>query len=71
MGVEANKALVRRFYAEVWDNGNVSVAHEVFASDYVRHDLRPNQALPGPELARPRSPRISDEPSLTFDSRSI
>jgi steroid delta-isomerase-like uncharacterized protein len=48
MGVGDNKALVRRFYAEVWDKGNVSVAREVFASDYVRHDLRPSQVLPGP-----------------------
>jgi len=48
MGVEDNKALVRRFYAEVWDKGNVQVAHEVFADDYRRHDLRPSQALPGP-----------------------
>jgi len=48
MGVEDNKALVRRFYGEVWDKGNLSVAHEVFAADYVRHDLRPSQALPGP-----------------------
>lgn len=48
MGVEQNKALVRRFYAEVWDKGNVSVAHDVFAPDYVRHDLRPGEALPGP-----------------------
>ncbi len=48
MGVDANKALVRRFYGEVWDRGNVAVAHDVFADDYVRHDLRPGQALPGP-----------------------
>ena len=48
MGVEANKALVRRFYAEVWGAGNTAVAIEVFASDYVRHDLRPSQSLPGP-----------------------
>ena len=47
MVVEANKALVRRFYAEVWDKRNVVVAHDVFADDYVRHDLRPSQ-LPGP-----------------------
>ena len=47
MGVAENKELVRRFYAEVWDRGNVEFAHEVFADDYVRHDLRPTQALPG------------------------
>lgn len=48
MGVEENKALVRRFYEEVWGAGNVLVTAEVFAEDYVRHDLRPGQALPGP-----------------------
>lgn len=48
MGVAQNKALVARFYDQVWNRGNVEVAHEVFADDYVRHDLRPTQALPGP-----------------------
>ena len=48
MGVEENKSLVRRFYDEVWNKGNVEVASEVFAEDYVRHDLRPTQALRGP-----------------------
>ena len=47
MGVAESKALVRRFYEEVWDQGNVEFAHEVFANDYVRHDLRPTEALPG------------------------
>jgi steroid delta-isomerase-like uncharacterized protein len=47
VGVAENKALVRRFYEEVWSWGNVEFAHEVFADDYVRHDLRPTEALPG------------------------
>jgi predicted ester cyclase len=45
--VEANKALVRRFYEEVWARGNVAFTQEVFADDYVRHDLRPTKAPPG------------------------
>jgi steroid delta-isomerase-like uncharacterized protein len=45
--VEANKALVRRFYDEVWGRGNVSFAEEVFADDYLRHDLRATNAPPG------------------------
>ena len=48
MSADENKALVRRFYEEVWAKGNVAFAHEVFAADYVRHDLRPTQAAPGP-----------------------
>ena len=47
MDVEANKALVRRFYEEVWGRGNVEFAKDVFADDYVRHDLRPARAAPG------------------------
>jgi len=49
MGVDPgeNKRLVERFYDEVWGRGNVQFAHEVFADDYVRHDLRPTQAGPG------------------------
>jgi len=42
-----NKSAIRRFYDEVWDKGNTEVAFEAFADDYVRHDLRPTQALPG------------------------
>lgn len=49
MSVEDNKSLVRRFYEEVWDRGSTDFAYEVFAADYVRHDLRATDALPGPE----------------------
>lgn len=48
MSTEENKALVRRFYDEVWDRGNTDFAFEVFADDYVRHDFRATEALPGP-----------------------
>ncbi len=48
MSTEESKALVRRFYEEVWDRGNMDVAFEVFADDYVRHDFRTTNALPGP-----------------------
>ena len=49
MSTQENKALVRRFYEEVWDRGNVAFAGEVFAEDYVRHDLRPTSPIPGPQ----------------------
>jgi steroid delta-isomerase-like uncharacterized protein len=45
---EANKALIRRFYEEVWDRGNTDVAFEVFADDYVRHVFRATDPVPGP-----------------------
>jgi len=49
VAVDDNKQLVRRFYEEVWDKGNIDVADDVFAHDYVRHDLRATNAAPGPE----------------------
>ena len=47
VNVDTNKRTVERFYEEVWAGGNVGFAEEVFADDYVRHDLRPTQAAPG------------------------
>jgi predicted ester cyclase len=46
---ESHRAAVIRFYDEVWNRGRVEVAHELFAPNYVRHDLRPGTPPPGPE----------------------
>ena len=43
------KVLVRRFYEEAWDKGQLDVADELFAPDYVRHDVRAGVAAPGPQ----------------------
>jgi hypothetical protein len=48
-GHRNGKALIQRFNDEVWGKGNLDVVYEVFAPDYVRHDLRPGNPLPGPE----------------------
>jgi steroid delta-isomerase-like uncharacterized protein len=48
MSTEANKALVRSFYEEVWNRGKTDFAYEVFAEDYIRHDFRATEAPPGP-----------------------
>ncbi len=49
MDVEANKALVRK-YIELWDTGNLALADEVLAPDFVDH-LHPELA-PGPESVK-------------------
>jgi steroid delta-isomerase-like uncharacterized protein len=48
VGVVENKALIRRFYEEVWGRGDSQFSGEVFHDDYVRHDLRPSAAESGP-----------------------
>ena len=67
MGVEENKALVRRFYEEVWDRGNTDFAFEVFADDYVRHDFRPTDAPPGPAGQK----KIADDFRAAFPDLSF
>ena len=62
-----NKALIRRFYEEAWDQGKLDVIDDVFADDYVRHDLRATQAAPGPE-GQNESPPTSAPPSPTCAS---
>ena len=40
---ENNKALVRRFFEEVWGKGNVAVVDELLAPDFVDRDLLSGQ----------------------------
>ena len=45
---DGGKQVVRRFYEELWNRGNLAAADELVAEDYIRHDLRPGDAPPGP-----------------------
>jgi steroid delta-isomerase-like uncharacterized protein len=38
---EQNKAIVRRISEEVWNQGKLNVADELYASDYVDHNAPP------------------------------
>lgn len=65
--MDIDKLIVERFYEEVWNLGNTDVAMEVFADDYVRHDLRPSQAGPGGAgQARVAADFRTAFPDLTF-----
>ena len=46
MAIDDNKALARRYYAEVWSRGNTSVLPEIIAPQFIHHDP------PFPEEAR-------------------
>ena len=34
---EDNKALVRRYFEEIWDKGNLDLIDELFSTNFVRH----------------------------------
>ena len=40
MSIEQNKAIVARFYEELWNNRKVEVADEIFAGECVTHQLQ-------------------------------
>lgn len=46
---EQNKAIVRRSFEELFTKGDLRVADEVFAPDYVGHDPALPQEMHGPE----------------------
>jgi steroid delta-isomerase-like uncharacterized protein len=48
MAAEDNKAIVRRFYEEVLNQGNLAMSDELVAADFVDHQPFPGQ---GPGLA--------------------
>jgi steroid delta-isomerase-like uncharacterized protein len=51
MLLEENMAILRRFNEEVWNKGNMAVANETFASNYIAHD----PSHPGAEPRGPQS----------------
>jgi steroid delta-isomerase-like uncharacterized protein len=51
MGAEENKALVRRWVEEAWNNKNLSVVEETWDPNWIDHSGPPGQAS-GPEGAR-------------------
>ena len=44
----ANKAILRRFFEEIYNQGNLAVADDLVAADYVSHNPAPGEA-PGRE----------------------
>jgi steroid delta-isomerase-like uncharacterized protein len=49
---EQNKAVVRRFIEEAWNNGNLDVVDELVAADHIDHDPARADAASGPAAMR-------------------
>ena len=47
MSTEENKALVRRFFDEVWNNRNLDALDELYSQDFVLHALWQNTSAGG------------------------
>ena len=45
----SNKVLIQRFYAEVFNNIDEAVAHEILADDFTVHAIAPLQPIIGVE----------------------
>jgi len=61
MAQTGNAAFARRYYDEVWNKGNLDVADEIFAIEYVRHDPRyPKSPTASPEWQKETAKRFRD-----------
>jgi ketosteroid isomerase-like protein len=61
---EKNKALVRRYFEEVWVKGNLAAVDEFMAPDYVEHPVPPGSPSGGATSSSSASP-CSTMPFLT------
>jgi steroid delta-isomerase-like uncharacterized protein len=52
---EQNKAIVRRVFEELWNQGNLSVADQLFTPNYTHHDSSSPDFGHGPESERKRA----------------
>jgi steroid delta-isomerase-like uncharacterized protein len=52
---EQNKAVVRRLFEELWNKGNLSVADQLFSTNYAHHDPSTLDFGRGPESERKRA----------------
>ena len=52
MSIEENKALFRRTYEEVFNQGNFALADELVAPDCINHEVPPGMPNRGPEAVR-------------------
>jgi steroid delta-isomerase-like uncharacterized protein len=50
---ERNKALIRRWFEEVWNKGRAETIDELFAEDGLAHGLAGSEPLRGPENFKP------------------
>jgi steroid delta-isomerase-like uncharacterized protein len=68
----ANKALARRWSEELWSKGNLAVADEIVAPDYVRHDAGAPMAGRGPEEVKLRVSALRRMlPDLTIEIKDV
>lgn len=44
MSIETNKAVIRRYYEEVFNRGNVDALRDLAVTDYVEHNPLPGQS---------------------------
>lgn len=49
MSAQENKAIVRHYTEELFNKGNLAAAEEIFAPNWVSHDLAKQGLPPGPE----------------------
>ena len=53
MSIEENRKIIRRYFEEVWNKGNISVLDEIIDPAYINHNTSMPDAIPGPDDLKP------------------
>jgi hypothetical protein len=48
-----NEMLIKRYFEEVWNKGDLDVLDEIMTSDYINHNPGAPNPVPGPEGLKP------------------
>jgi predicted ester cyclase len=72
MSNETNKATIRRWVEEAWNKGNVDIAYEIYAPEYVAFDHDTGQKICGPAGIRQFVLKFrSDFPDINFQIKHL
>ncbi len=53
MSIESNRKLMRRYFEEVWNQGNISVLDEIIDPSFINHTPSTPEPIMGPDDLKP------------------
>ena len=53
MSITKNKALIERYFEEIWNQGNLNVLNDLIGPEYINHSPGLPDPAPGPEGLKP------------------
>jgi len=70
--LDRNKAIIERYFYEVWNQGKLAILNELMSPDYINHSPGMPNPPPGPEGLKPIISSIRDAfPDLNYEIQNM